>query len=144
MDALKFASTMLSELRTSLLSPKSYYELCILHTMYPWPQVPPVWLLRPLPPLFPFFPFSPFNLPSPLVFLSCLFALFFYLLFSPFPLPSLPSALPLPSSSTLSLSSSLTLSLSSSLLFSSTSHVFFFDLFSLSHCFLISSRHEHQ
>lgn len=27
MDALKFASTMLSELRTSLLSPKSYYEL---------------------------------------------------------------------------------------------------------------------
>ena len=29
MDALKFASTMLSELRTSLLSPKSYYELCI-------------------------------------------------------------------------------------------------------------------
>ncbi len=30
MDALKSASTMLSELRTSLLSPKSYYELCIL------------------------------------------------------------------------------------------------------------------
>lgn len=28
MDALKLASTMLSELRTSLLSPKSYYELC--------------------------------------------------------------------------------------------------------------------
>lgn len=28
MDALKSASTMLSELRTSLLSPKSYYELC--------------------------------------------------------------------------------------------------------------------
>lgn len=27
-DALKCASTMLSELRTSLLSPKSYYELC--------------------------------------------------------------------------------------------------------------------
>lgn len=30
MDALKHASTMLGELRTSLLSPKSYYELCIL------------------------------------------------------------------------------------------------------------------
>lgn len=28
MDALKSASTMLAELRTSLLSPKSYYELC--------------------------------------------------------------------------------------------------------------------
>jgi vacuolar protein sorting-associated protein 35 len=28
MDALKCASTMLGELRTSLLSPKSYYELC--------------------------------------------------------------------------------------------------------------------
>lgn len=28
MDALKLASTMLGELRTSLLSPKSYYELC--------------------------------------------------------------------------------------------------------------------
>ena len=28
MDALKHASTMLGELRTSLLSPKSYYELC--------------------------------------------------------------------------------------------------------------------
>lgn len=28
MDALKSASTMLGELRTSLLSPKSYYELC--------------------------------------------------------------------------------------------------------------------
>lgn len=28
MDALKGASTMLGELRTSLLSPKSYYELC--------------------------------------------------------------------------------------------------------------------
>ena len=27
MDGLKHASTMLSELRTSLLSPKSYYEL---------------------------------------------------------------------------------------------------------------------
>jgi vacuolar protein sorting-associated protein 35 len=29
MDALKHASTMLGELRTSLLSPKSYYELCM-------------------------------------------------------------------------------------------------------------------
>lgn len=28
MDALKLASTMLGELRTSLLSPKSYYQLC--------------------------------------------------------------------------------------------------------------------
>lgn len=28
MDALKSASTMLSELRTSSLSPKNYYELC--------------------------------------------------------------------------------------------------------------------
>lgn len=28
MDALKCASTMLGELRTSLLSPKGYYELC--------------------------------------------------------------------------------------------------------------------
>jgi vacuolar protein sorting-associated protein 35 len=31
MDGLKHASTMLGELRTSLLSPKSYYELCILY-----------------------------------------------------------------------------------------------------------------
>ena len=30
MDGLKHASTMLGELRTSFLSPKSYYELCIL------------------------------------------------------------------------------------------------------------------
>ena len=30
MDALKHASTMLGELRTSLLSPRSYYELCML------------------------------------------------------------------------------------------------------------------
>ena len=30
MDALKSASTMLSELRTSSLSPKNYYELCKL------------------------------------------------------------------------------------------------------------------
>lgn len=28
MDALKAASTLLSELRTSSLSPKTYYELC--------------------------------------------------------------------------------------------------------------------
>ncbi len=28
MDALKSAATMLSELRTSTLSPKNYYELC--------------------------------------------------------------------------------------------------------------------
>lgn len=28
MDALKAASTMLAELRTSSLSPKQYYELC--------------------------------------------------------------------------------------------------------------------
>ena len=28
-EGLKFASTMLGELRTSLLSPKSYYELCL-------------------------------------------------------------------------------------------------------------------
>lgn len=31
MDGLKHASTMLGELRTNLLSPKSYYELCILY-----------------------------------------------------------------------------------------------------------------
>lgn len=31
LDSLKCASTMLSELRTSLLSPKSYYELCTYH-----------------------------------------------------------------------------------------------------------------
>ncbi len=30
MEALKHASNMLNELRTSLLSPKNYYELCIL------------------------------------------------------------------------------------------------------------------
>lgn len=29
MDGLKHASTMLGELRTSILSPKNYYELCI-------------------------------------------------------------------------------------------------------------------
>ena len=32
MEGLKHASAMLTELRTSLLSPKSYYELCILST----------------------------------------------------------------------------------------------------------------
>lgn len=32
MDALKSASTMLAELRTSSLSPKQYYELCT-HTL---------------------------------------------------------------------------------------------------------------
>ena len=31
MDGLKHASTMLGELRTSMLSPKSYYELCKDH-----------------------------------------------------------------------------------------------------------------
>lgn len=31
MDALKSASTMLAELRTSSLSPKQYYELCQYH-----------------------------------------------------------------------------------------------------------------
>lgn len=30
MESLKHASNMLNELRTSLLSPKNYYELCIL------------------------------------------------------------------------------------------------------------------
>ena len=30
MDALKHASTMLLELRTALLTPRNYYELCIL------------------------------------------------------------------------------------------------------------------
>lgn len=34
MDALKTASLMLGELRTSLLSPKSYYELCKLFITY--------------------------------------------------------------------------------------------------------------
>jgi|1048.fasta_scaffold109794_2 hypothetical protein len=31
-DALKYAATMLSELKTTLLLPKYYYELCISHT----------------------------------------------------------------------------------------------------------------
>lgn len=30
MESLKHASNMLNELRTSILSPKNYYELCIL------------------------------------------------------------------------------------------------------------------
>lgn len=34
MDALKHASNMLGELRTSMLSPKSYYELCILFQIH--------------------------------------------------------------------------------------------------------------
>lgn len=33
MEALKHASTMIGELRTSLLSPKNYYELCILYLL---------------------------------------------------------------------------------------------------------------
>jgi hypothetical protein len=33
MDGLKHASNMLNELRTSLLSPKSYYELCKLNSL---------------------------------------------------------------------------------------------------------------
>jgi vacuolar protein sorting-associated protein 35 len=37
MDGLKHASNMLSELRTSLLSPKSYYELCILYFSFMFP-----------------------------------------------------------------------------------------------------------
>lgn len=34
MDALKCASTMLGELRTAVLSPKSYYELCKLISLF--------------------------------------------------------------------------------------------------------------
>jgi hypothetical protein len=34
MEALKHASTMIAELRTSLLSPKNYYDLCILFQLY--------------------------------------------------------------------------------------------------------------
>ena len=37
-DALKFSAQMLSELRTSKLSPQKYYELCILFPM--WQGVP--------------------------------------------------------------------------------------------------------
>lgn len=36
MDALKNASVMLAELRTSLLSPKSYYELCECFKLLYW------------------------------------------------------------------------------------------------------------
>lgn len=38
MDGLKYASTMLGELRTSLLTPKSYYELCILFILLREPE----------------------------------------------------------------------------------------------------------
>jgi hypothetical protein len=34
MDALKSASLMLAELRTSSLSPKQYYELCTRHKTF--------------------------------------------------------------------------------------------------------------
>lgn len=44
MDALKSASTMIAELRTSSLSPKQYYELCECRRR---PLAPP--LLRPSP-----------------------------------------------------------------------------------------------
>lgn len=40
MDALKLASTMLGELRTSLLSPKSYFELCEYRFQFPYTQGP--------------------------------------------------------------------------------------------------------
>lgn len=43
MDALKSASTMLAELRTSSLSPKQYYELCELV----YQAVNPAWLIPP-------------------------------------------------------------------------------------------------
>jgi vacuolar protein sorting-associated protein 35 len=33
MDGLKHCSTMLAELRTSALTPKNYYELCILYNI---------------------------------------------------------------------------------------------------------------
>lgn len=33
MEALKHASLMLGELRTSLLSPRNYYALCILYSI---------------------------------------------------------------------------------------------------------------
>lgn len=42
MDALKHASNMISELRTSLLSPKTYYSLCI-HLFQYVQQI--IWLL---------------------------------------------------------------------------------------------------
>jgi hypothetical protein len=35
MEALKHASAMLAELRTSNLAPKSYYELCMLRAKKP-------------------------------------------------------------------------------------------------------------
>lgn len=54
MDALKHASSMLSELRTSLLSPKSYYELCELSVseeylaMYCTCSVAVIWIFAAL------------------------------------------------------------------------------------------------
>jgi vacuolar protein sorting-associated protein 35 len=41
MDALKSASLMLAELRTSSLSPKQYYELCTTQT-----NLPKLWLIN--------------------------------------------------------------------------------------------------
>ena len=38
MDALKSASLMLAELRTSSLSPKQYYELCAFMIATPHPR----------------------------------------------------------------------------------------------------------
>lgn len=38
MDALKAASLMLAELRTSSLSPKQYYELCTSRPCFKRPQ----------------------------------------------------------------------------------------------------------
>lgn len=46
MDGLKHASTMLGELRTSLLSPKSYYELCILILIYFWNFIELLYVLN--------------------------------------------------------------------------------------------------
>lgn len=46
MDGLKHASTMLGELRTSLLSPKSYYELCILILTYFWNFIKLLYVLN--------------------------------------------------------------------------------------------------
>lgn len=46
MDGLKHASTMLGELRTSLLSPKSYYELCILILNYFWNFIELLYVLN--------------------------------------------------------------------------------------------------
>ena len=43
MDALKSASLMLAELRTSSLSPKQYYELCA-YTSPSWQPLSPIQL----------------------------------------------------------------------------------------------------